>query len=183
MSPSPFNWDLTALKAGDAVKKALAMKEIQVAEEGAKVDPYGEKGPSWGGSVFGDRKPIATLAVSWMMALKAGCVQPTTRGYAFCNHLSRVLYVVGLCASLGVSIATLVEPNYYEPQHLDWFAWTSWATVATWMPDGANTSPTANPRALASPCDRWSWSSHWSAGSGRWNQMAWSRLVPMKTSW
>ena len=31
---------------------------------------------------------------------------------------------------------------------------TSWATVATCTPDGANTSPTANPRALARPWDR-----------------------------
>lgn len=145
MPPSPFSWDLTALKTGDAIEKALAlkierMKGAREAEEGAKVDAYVEKESSWGGSVLGDlwegrparddRKPIVTLAVSWMMALKAGCAQPTTRQYAFCNHWSRVLYVIGLFACVGVSIATWVEPNYYEPQHLDWFAWTSWATVA-----------------------------------------------------
>lgn len=145
MQPSPFKWDLTALKTGDAVEKVLAlkverMKGVRGADAGARVDPYVEKEATWGGSVLGDlwegrparddRKPIVTLAVSWMMALKAGCMQPTTRGYAFCNHWSRGLYVIGLCTCLGVAVATVVEPNYYDPELLDWFAWTSWATVA-----------------------------------------------------
>jgi hypothetical protein len=145
MPPSPFTWDLAALTTDDAVKKSPTMKvkrtkEMRAVEEGTKADPYVEKAPAWGGSPLGDllsgrparddRKPIVTLAVSWMMALKAGCVQPATRGYGLCNNWSRGLYIAALCASLGVAVATFVEPNYYEPQHLDWFAWTSWATVA-----------------------------------------------------
>lgn len=145
MPPSPFTWDLGALTTGDAAEKRSTMatgrvKEMRAVEDGVKADPYVEKAPTWGGSALGDllsgrparddRKPIATLAVSWMMALKAGCVQPTTRGYVLCDNWSRGLYIVALCASVAVAIATFVEPNYYEPQHLDWFAWTSWATVA-----------------------------------------------------
>lgn len=122
MPPSPVKWDLTALKTGSAVEQAVAlkierMKQIQGATEG--------------GSLLGDDgKSIATLAVSWMMALKAGCVQPTTRGYVFCNHWSRGFYVIGLLSCLGVALATALEPDYYHPDSLDWFAWTSWATVA-----------------------------------------------------
>lgn len=78
----------------------------------------------------GDGKPITTLAVSFMMALKAGCIGPTDSGWRSCNYLSRGLYFIGLIACVVIAVATAAEPKFFDVGALDWFAWTSWGTIA-----------------------------------------------------
>lgn len=77
-----------------------------------------------------DGKPITTLAVSFMMALKSGCIKPSDSSYWVCNWFSRALFILGYFVCVFVSVATLADMRYYDPSHMDWFGWTSWATVA-----------------------------------------------------
>lgn len=132
-----FAWNLEALKSKGAVEQALANKLEQV--EAAKVAmekaaPLGALAAAddiWDGRpARPDGKPIATLATSWMMAVRHGCVQPTSMSYYCCNNGSRLFYATSMLLCVGIAIGSFAQTKLYQPEIMDWFGWFCWAIVA-----------------------------------------------------
>lgn len=133
-----FAWNLDSLRSKGAVEQALADKLERV--EAAKVAM--EKAEPLGGVLAAaddiwdgrtprpDGKPIATLAVSWLVALQHGCVQPSSMSYYACNNGSRVFYAVALLLCVGVAIGAFAQPKLFDVQTVDWFGWFCWSVVA-----------------------------------------------------
>jgi len=130
-----FDWDLSGLAKADAVEGAMAARaQMRKTHASPVPTPLGgavdsERG-SGSDSKGEEEEVIVSLAVSWMMAVKSTCLQPTDEIFPFCNITSRGFYglswVLCLCAAVGSWIRTI----WYEPQLMDWFAWSVWATVA-----------------------------------------------------
>jgi len=125
-----FAWDLTGLKPEDAVEKAMASHAMQ--SKSARNSPCPTP---LGGAIELDPTPpgepqMATLAVSLMMGIKAGCMRPRNGNYWMWNHGSRLLYQFGFVICFGVSLATIRWPEWYNWDHMDWFAYTAWSIVA-----------------------------------------------------
>lgn len=133
-----FAWSLETLKTGSPVEKALALKAERMEAAAKTVQERSENT----GTVFAalddawdarparpDGKPIATLATSWMVALKSGCVQPTSYSYYSCNNGSRVAYAISMLLCVGIAIGAYAQPELYQPEAMDWFSWFCWAVV------------------------------------------------------
>ena len=125
-----FSWDLSGLKPEDAVEKAMANRARQ-----SKLDHSSPSPTPLGGAIELDAAPqgepqMATLAVSLMMGVKAGCMRPRNGNFWIWNHGTRLLYQLGMCICLGVSVATTQWPEWYNWDHMDWFSYTVWSIVA-----------------------------------------------------
>ena len=129
-----FAWNLSSLKTGDAVERAIDMKSERARVERTRSPspmPLGgavDQPPQ--GDAVQDEEAIASLSVSTMMAIKACCMQPRNGNYWVWNMGTRFLYAGAFVLCVGVTFATFVYPEWFDLGVMDWFSYTSWLTVA-----------------------------------------------------
>lgn len=125
-----FAWDLSTLSTGDALEKAIEAREKRLRVHTPSPTPLGGAIDDAPRAVETIEEETVSLAVSWMMAIKAGCFAPSRQDFYVVGWGTRILYMISFVLCFGTGVATLVETHWYNLQHMDWFGWTVFGVLA-----------------------------------------------------